>query len=109
MLNRSAILAVPTPAPLSVSVPEWGGEIALRQMSLADVITWSDIGRDPARRASGESTAMVVIACAVSAEGEPLFTADDMGWLLAQPGFTIQRIANAALEHSDLKAAQPGN
>lgn len=100
-----------------VEVPEWGGEIIMRQMSAAEITEFALYGEQ--LRAGGGSidaeesirlAAQAVAAAWVDEEGKRVLTsADDVTELLrTQTADTINRLSRKALEISGLTAAAVG-
>lgn len=77
-----------------VSVPEWGMDVTLREMTLAQRIEFEERLRD------GDNDryirALIVIHSAVDDSGQPLFAPDDLEALLGQSYRVILRLSNAA-------------
>lgn len=99
MLTREQIIASPAPALAELDVPEWGGKVALRAISLREALDFS-AEDNPARRA-----VMIVRMSVCDAAGAPLFGEADDEWLAGRAAGEIQRIALAAMEHNGLTAS----
>lgn len=99
MLTRDQIMAAPLPALAALDVPEWGGAVSLRTLSLHEALAFS-AEQDPARRA-----VMIIRLCVCSPDGVALFAEADDAWLATRPAAEIQRVALAAMEHNGLTRA----
>ena len=100
---RERIRHVPSKT-MEFRVEDWGETITLRPVTVAelDEITADD-------RPSGSFAADVVIACCIDpATGDPLFTAADAEWIVAQPTGTIAPIVKAINDLSGLGDADAG-
>lgn len=102
MLTRDQIFAAAPPPLGKVPVPEWGGTLRLRRMTLGELLAWKAVQSDEARAATGEAAAVLVQFCAAAEDGTMLFGEDDRSWLQAQPWAVLNRIAAAAVEHNGL-------
>lgn len=96
MLTRDAILSTPLPPPATLDVPEWGGQVALRTLSLPEMLAFA-AEQDAARRA-----VVMVRLCVAHHEGAPLFAAEDDPWLAGLPWALLQRLAQACMAHNGL-------
>lgn len=100
MLTRDAILSAPLPAPAPLDVPEWGGQVALRTLTLEEALSFSAIpAADLARRA-----VVIVRLVVVQQSGERLFCEEDDPWLAGLPWDLLKRLAFACLGHNGLTA-----
>ncbi len=109
MLDRSAIRANDVGAKVteSVSVPEWGGDVLIRRLTVLEVERWWEIIADSAKGvyAPAGKRGSVVLMGSVNADGTPLFQAVDAAWLGdgAHPE-AVERVCNAIMTLSGLTA-----
>ena len=94
-LKREAILAASDLGTADVEVPEWGGSIRVRQMTLRE-------RGEFAKRATGEDGAVVgawlVSAVAVDEAGAPIFKPDDVKDLEKRSWKALDRVVAAILK-----------
>ena len=101
MLSRAAILAA-TDRPLTaLDVPEWGGHVFIRPLSVAQAAKITAVEN------AGLSNAMTVALAVTDAEGAPLFTEADVTALAERNAVVVTRVALAVMAHS--RGPQPGN
>lgn len=99
MLNREAILAAPDLKRETVNVPEWGGDVAVAELS-ADALTaflavaFDDTGKPALRGAKFD--AALVAATLVDTLGVPLFGADEVESLAKKSPRALARVAAVA-------------
>lgn len=109
MLTREAILAA-TPPMATTTVPEWGGEIGLRTLSMDDLLTW-EAARAPgdeqdAKRRNYAARVLLVILAVVGPDGDRMFAEADTEWLRAQPWRLMERLEVEILRHNGLLSSQ---
>ena len=97
MLTKEQIFAALCVKSEEVDVPELGGSIILRTMSGIDRDKYLDLVRDKVEGNSYFSAALIVCT-AVDAEGNKLFTADDIPDLRTISVSALNTISNAAAE-----------
>lgn len=94
-LKREAILAASDLGTTDVEVPEWGGTIRVRQMTLRE-------RGEFAKRATGEDAAVVgawlISAVAVDESGAPLFKPEDVKELEKRSWKALDRVVAAILK-----------
>lgn len=100
MLSRDELLAVRPASPGTVDVPAWGGTVALRHLTLAELLDWQ-----AASAAGSNGTLRLVLLAVADASGARLFRDGDEGWLAQQPGMVVTAVAAAAIAHNGLNAA----
>jgi hypothetical protein len=101
MLTREQILSAVVPAPRAVPVPVWGGDVAVRLLTVDEMLRWSAAGRE----GPSAGSAMMVRLAAVDAAGDLLFSDADLPWLAVQPAAALQPIVSAALSHNGMDRA----
>lgn len=94
-LTRENILGRNLPA-LSIEVPEWGGIIYIRKLSIAAI-----------KKLKGESANVSavrwLILCVVDEHGNPLFSDDDTEQLESASSYeTCMQVIKAAMEYNGL-------
>jgi len=103
LLNREAILAARDLPTKEVSVPEWGGSVFVRPLSISEAERLMKL--DPKK----DSYQVAVAAMAVcDKDGNSMFTEEDMAALATKSSTAIMRIGVAVQEISALsvKAAE---
>jgi len=95
LLNREAVLKVQDTVTKDIAVPEWGGSIRVRTMTVA-------VRNEFARRASSEDkvsvAAWLISVLSVDENGEPLFKAEDIPELERRNFRAVDRVVQAILE-----------
>jgi hypothetical protein len=82
---------------IDVSVPEWGGVIAVRVMTALEREQYETMLNEQQKR--GETLnirASLVAWCAVDAHGKRLFSADDIAALSTKSAVAVNRLFDAA-------------
>jgi hypothetical protein len=92
-LSRDAILSASTGEIVTVSVPEWGGDVCLRQLSGAEVsaIYGKDLN-------SEQVTQALVVASICDESGARLFSQEDAPAIFAKSYSSLQILITKALE-----------
>ena len=105
VLTKDQMLAV-TPKLQEVEVPEWGGSVFIRPVTLAEQAKLADLG---AKYEKGLVTARMkgimlpLIQWAVTdSEGKALFEAKDLDALMNTPASALLRLQDAILKFSGL-------
>lgn len=101
MLNRESILTTLDLRPTPLEVPEWGGTIYLRAMSLRDMLKLR-----PLIQSDQDITANLVVGSACDESGELLFKPEDLDAVAAKSNAALQRIALAVLKLNKLGSAE---
>lgn len=104
MLTREDIQRTDDRRPFPIQVPEWNGTVlgrALDGNGRRFVEDWLAKHKEPNREGNLLSAHLVVKAT-VKSDGTPMFTKDDITWLLEKNGNAIDRIATAILTESGL-------
>lgn len=111
MLTRDAILGQVQFATEVVDVPEWGGELLVREMSAFERDRFEQLqNRFNAGEAMPSVMAQVVSWCAVDENGKALFTVKDVDGLGRLSAAPVQRVFKAIVRLSalgGLQAASP--
>jgi hypothetical protein len=119
ILSKEQILAASDLERETVAVPEWGGEVIVRQMTGAERDAWEmalvpQEGEEKAAaraRAFTNIRARLVALCAIDEAGYRLFTQADADFLGRKSGEVIDRVYQAAkrlnrLTKADVAAAE---
>lgn len=97
-LSRQSILDARTPALEIVEVPEWGGAVFVRSLSLGAMLALS-----PKLQRDGDVSVDLVIACVCDEAGDLVFTEEDADQLRELHYGAMQRVALAALKLNRLR------
>lgn len=103
VLTRADILGADDLRTERVSVPEWGGDVMIRAVSLAEREAF-----EQAAVVDDDSVAVIarmVAMAAVGADGKPLFTPDDVAALAAKGAGPIMRLSQVAMRLNGLVAS----
>jgi hypothetical protein len=93
LLTREQILAAEDLPPQSVPMPEWGGDVLVREMTLADRLVYeAEIAKDEGRHA----IAALLALCVVDKAGAALFTAADIPALERKNPTALLRLLKVA-------------
>jgi hypothetical protein len=104
ILDRAAILGADDLRRQRVPVPEWGGDVFVRVLPLADQGQFEDeAGRED--RSSLDVMVRMVALCACDADGNALFTLDDAKALGGKAAEPLIRVARAAIEINAITAS----
>ena len=98
VLSAADILSAPDFKLSPVDMPEWGGTVHVRSLSLKGLIGFQRIAGDAAAgKVSAEDIAQLVAASACNPDGSPLFTAEEAAQLVNRDGKAMQRLFSAAV------------
>jgi len=104
-LGAAAILAAGTLKRVTVDVPEWGGKVTVRELTLAERIDMATVGED----GNAHLAAWLVVTAATDAAGEPLFAMPAreaaIGTLMTKSAVPVGRLAEAVMRISGLTAS----
>ena len=90
-LSASAILAVSDLPIKSTNVPEWGGEVYYRAISLEELAKWED-GLSGKELKPDQMMAQLLVLSLCDEGGLPLFKADDWKKLVGKNGLVLKRL-----------------
>jgi hypothetical protein len=112
ILSRDKILAAADIETQEMEIPEWGGTIVVREMTMAEVDEFGlssaqADGRLDTRKMRG-IRARVVSWCVVDEEGKPLFRKSDVDELLKKSNRVVDRIFDAILALSGMSPDEEG-
>ena len=94
-LSKDAILAAKDTDVHEIDVPEWGGSILLRSMTVAQRINYEHWAHKQSNLKSPDYRGIrerLIISCAVDADGKPLFAEDDLASLSDKNSEGIDRL-----------------
>lgn len=95
LLTRDAILKARDISTKDVEVPEWGGTVRVRQMTVAERDEFAKRAKDDA---NAESTGMwIVLRLVVDESGVPLFRPEDVEELKKRSFKAFDRLTDAVL------------
>lgn len=99
MLTRDQILGVSDTSIVSVEAPEWGGVVHVRTMSGADrdEFETAAVALRKSGKLKGQARALFVAFVACDADGNRLFTLDDIDALGKKRANVLERIAAAGI------------
>jgi hypothetical protein len=104
-LTKEQILAI-TPKLEEIEVPEWGGSVFIRPVTLAEQAKLADLGTKFEKAAVMDrmkNITLRLVQWAVSdSEGQPLFDAKDLEALMTKSASAFLRIQDAILRLSGL-------
>lgn len=103
MLTRDNILQAQDTPLVPVNVPEWGGTVYIRAMSLAALKALTDRIKS---RGGDENAAFVVANVAMDQDGNRLFTDEDEAALKARSVKALNRIVAAFNDANELSQAK---
>lgn len=95
LLTREQILAAEDLPTRIVPVPEWGGDVRVRSLTLKEREAYEV---EKFRTKGEHSTASLIVACVVDDQGRRLFGPDDLAALEAKSNAGAQRVFFAAYE-----------
>lgn len=101
MLNRDAILGMDDLPRQEVQVPEWKGSVFVRALSGAERVAFERVVFSDATT-NDAMLAQIVALCTVDADGEKMFSEEDVEALNRKNVKALQRVANAALKFNAL-------
>jgi len=99
MSLREKILTAEDRSPLAVDVPEWGVTVYVRPLSLAQRVAIAGAGKDV-------TDAHFVVQGLYDADGERVFTPDDVAALQEKHGAVLSRLAKLVIDQSGLSGDQ---
>lgn len=107
LLNKANILGAGDLAHQDVDVPEWGGSVRIRVMTGAERAQFEamNVKRTASGGAEFDGTnylAKLIAMCAVDADGNKLFTVDDIEALGSKNGSVLTRVFRVAQELNGL-------
>lgn len=104
MLNRDSILAAQDSNYIDVEIPEWGGSVRLKGMSVIDQLKFEKMVSD--KVAHQDMMMHVVLSCCVDEKDHKLFTADDAEALGKKCPSAVLKLFNEALKLNYISDAE---
>lgn len=103
LLDRKAILAAPDNKPTRVDVPEWGGHVFVRAMSVAEA---GSLGQDK----GADMASRLAVRCICDESGARLLSDGDVAPLGEKSAAAMNRVLQVINEVNGFaeKAVQPG-
>ena len=97
LLTRDGILGQTALATDSVTVPEWGGEVRVRELTVDErkALLAAVREKDGKVGDTTEAAVKMVCLCALGEDGRPLFTEADAPALKAKSARAVERLAEA--------------
>jgi hypothetical protein len=96
MLNKEQILECEDIKTEMVQVPEWGGEVAVKGLTLAEKDAWTtSIIQDGEANVEG-ATAKLCIMCMVGEDGGRLFDLEDVDFVQTKSAAALDRVFQVA-------------
>jgi hypothetical protein len=95
LLNKESILAVDDIKTEIVSVPEWGGDVKIRAMSVKEQLDFDEyLSKNTDHR---DMAFYLVVKCCVDESGDRLFTDNDIELLHKKSSKPLMRIVEAIM------------
>lgn len=108
ILDKTAILGADDLKRETVSVPEWGGDVIVQEMTAKARLEWSTAAYtvEKGKTAANPETFMaaLLVVCCVGEDGEPLFSSEDMPALARKSGAAVERVAGVAMRLNGMSA-----
>ena len=96
MLSKKQIIAAKDIESEIVPVPEWGGEVTVQGLSLAEKDKWTECILVDGKANMSGATALLCALCIRGEDGERLFSSDEIGLLDAKSASAIDRVFQVA-------------
>jgi hypothetical protein len=100
MLTKEEILSITDKAVKEIEVPEWGGTVFVRGMTIEDTDYCKSMEDDP------ESLEKMIIRFVCDDQGHALFTEDDIPLMKKKSYQSFQRIVKEFREFNGLDSAE---
>jgi len=97
MLNKDLILKKADLKTEVINIPEWEGDITIRELSGASLEKWQSKAQKPNADSAVTLGEMIAISV-VNQDGSPMFKMSDLGDLLGKSHRPLMRIYNAAIK-----------
>jgi hypothetical protein len=99
MLTKDAILKAQDLNFVTINVPEWGGDVRIKQMSALDRASLAEISNNEKGDIGNQRVMLKLLSLVlVDDQGQPLFNEDDIESLGSKSGNVLNRLANEALK-----------
>ncbi len=96
MLSKEQIFAAPDLEYRMVAIPEWGGEVRIKVMSIAEQIKFEDLNMK--KKDNSELVFAMLSQCCIDEKGDHLFDDEDLKELSKKSSAPILHLFNACLE-----------
>ena len=96
MLNKQQILESKDIESEVVKVPEWGGDVMVKGLSLADKDEWADSILTDGKANMKGATARLCALCICGEDGKPMFSSTDITSLQAKSAKALDRVFQVA-------------
>lgn len=110
ILTKAAILAADDLKKEPLSVPEWGGDVLISEISAEQRDecgkAYIDLKDRPQLEQITAFRNRMLVYAIVGEDGKPLFTLEEIGALLSKNGDVIDRLAKAALKLNKMEPNQ---
>lgn len=99
LLSRELVKAANDRVTEDVPVPEWGEGfgIRIRSLSVKEHREFTKNLTDADRNDDAALCAQIMVAACIDGDGKPLFTLDDVPWLLEKSSAAVKRIGRAIM------------
>ena len=99
-LSRTDILAAQDLVQTEIDVPEWGGKLYLRGLSAAERSAYENrfrtLRQEDPEQASLKAVVLLIAMTAISSDGRPVFTEEDLDALAAKSFDVLLKVFHAA-------------
>lgn len=102
LLNKEQIFASQDVKTETVSMPEWGGEVTIKAMSIGDQIEFERLNKKS--KDTSNIVCNTLMYCCIDEKGERLFTEEDLKHLEKKSFRAIEKLFKACLELNALSA-----
>ena len=102
MLSKEEILNSKDIESKIVSVPEWGGEVTVKGLTLAEKDKWTDGILVDGKASMTGATVLLCALCIVDESGGQMFTGDDIDALNAKSASALDRVFQVAQKLSGI-------
>ena len=107
MLNRSDILSKKELKKICVSVPDWGGDVFVSEMSAQTRDQWEQKLIDSKEKGQGitNGRATLIVVTVVDEKGNPIFTEKDIPEIGKLSAMSLDKIISAAQKLNGLEVS----
>ena len=98
MLTRDQILQADDLKHIDVDVPEWGGQVRVKVLSMRERIRFQDAARTKDGKTPENIMELLVVACAIDEKGEPLFKPEDVAALGEKSSEAVRKVFDKAMD-----------
>jgi hypothetical protein len=101
-LTKEQILAADDLGLLKVHVPEWGGDVYIRVMSVGERDAYENEWMRKKETGVDDFRSKFLVRCLVDEKGQRLFDNGDVAKLAAKSAKVVNRVWQSAMEHNNL-------